>query len=174
MTLYRVCCIEYTWLFVNGQCYAVLCNFFSKCIFLAFKEFDNSKSTQHFEHVWFDSTHLFEYSFLISVCDWNLYHRTYLLDLEIKKFNMDYILITWSLGYHTYIIVPCNPLSSITAQLHLTPHALCVLILYGTYSLKLTSKDRFEKFFMAICIYSQSFSQNSAARKLTWKLWPHV
>ena len=25
MTLYRVCCIEYTWLFVNAQFYAVLC-----------------------------------------------------------------------------------------------------------------------------------------------------
>ena len=31
-TLYRVCCIEYTWLFVNAQCYDVLCILNSKCI----------------------------------------------------------------------------------------------------------------------------------------------
>ena len=33
MILYRVCCIEYTWLFVNAQFYAVLCISHSKCIF---------------------------------------------------------------------------------------------------------------------------------------------
>ena len=32
-TLYRVCCIEYTWLFVNAQCFAVLCISHSKYIF---------------------------------------------------------------------------------------------------------------------------------------------
>ena len=32
-TLYRVCCIECTWLFVNAQFYAVLCISHSKCIF---------------------------------------------------------------------------------------------------------------------------------------------
>ena len=46
---------------------------------------------------------------------------------------------------------------------------LCVLILYisgGTYSLKTTSNDRFfEKLFMAILFYSQSFCQKSAERK---------
>ena len=46
-TLYRVCCIEYTWLFVNAQCYAVLCISHSKCIFfLAFKQFDSTKPIQ--------------------------------------------------------------------------------------------------------------------------------
>ena len=32
-SLYRVCCIEYTWLFVNAKFYAVLCISHSKCIF---------------------------------------------------------------------------------------------------------------------------------------------
>ena len=32
-TLYRVCCTEYTWLFVNAQFYAVLCISHTKCIF---------------------------------------------------------------------------------------------------------------------------------------------
>ena len=31
--LYRVCCIEYTLLFVNAQFYAILCISYSKCIF---------------------------------------------------------------------------------------------------------------------------------------------
>ena len=30
-TLYRVCCIEYTWLFVNAQFYGVLCISHYKC-----------------------------------------------------------------------------------------------------------------------------------------------
>ena len=44
-TLYRVCCIEYTWLFVNAQFYAVLCISHSKCIFLEFKQFNSTKPT---------------------------------------------------------------------------------------------------------------------------------
>ena len=32
-TLYRICCIEYTWLFVNAQCYVVWCISYFKCIF---------------------------------------------------------------------------------------------------------------------------------------------
>ena len=32
-TLYHVCCIEYTWFFVNAHCYAVLC---SLCTSVAF------------------------------------------------------------------------------------------------------------------------------------------
>ena len=46
---------------------------------------------------------------------------------------------------------------------------LCVLILSisgGTYSLKSTPKDRFfEKLYMAVLLYSQSFCQKSAERK---------
>ena len=46
---------------------------------------------------------------------------------------------------------------------------LCVLILYvsaGTYSLMSTPNDRlFQKLFMAIFIYSQSFDQKSAEKK---------
>ena len=45
---------------------------------------------------------------------------------------------------------------------------VCVLILYisgGTYSLKSTPNDRFEKLFIAIFIYSQSFCPKSAERK---------
>ena len=33
-SLYRICCIEHTWLFVNAQCYALLCISYSKYIFL--------------------------------------------------------------------------------------------------------------------------------------------
>ena len=39
-TLYRVCYIEYTWIFVNVQFYAVLCIFFFFFFFLEFKQFD--------------------------------------------------------------------------------------------------------------------------------------
>ena len=41
-TLYRVCCIEYIWLFVNAQCYAVLRITNSKRICLALKQFDST------------------------------------------------------------------------------------------------------------------------------------
>ena len=53
---------------------------------------------------------------------------------------------------------------------------LCVLILYisdGTYSLKSTPNDRFEKIFMEIFIYSQSFCQKSAERKSPKKYFSH-
>ena len=36
--LYRVCCSEYSWLFVNALFYAVLCIPHSKCIFLTFNQ----------------------------------------------------------------------------------------------------------------------------------------
>ena len=52
MTLYRVCCIEYTWLFVNAQFCAVLCILHSKCIFLAFKQFDSPKPTLLLKNIW--------------------------------------------------------------------------------------------------------------------------
>ena len=48
-TLYRVCCIEYIWLFVNAQCYVVLCISYSKWIFLAFKQFNSTKPIQIFK-----------------------------------------------------------------------------------------------------------------------------
>ena len=49
-TLYRICCIEYTRLFVNAQCYTVLC--ISKCRFLAFKQFDSTKPIQLLKNIW--------------------------------------------------------------------------------------------------------------------------
>ena len=52
MTLYRVCCIEYSWLFVKAQYYAVLWISHSKCIFLAFKQFDSPKPTQILKNIW--------------------------------------------------------------------------------------------------------------------------
>ena len=51
-TLHCVCCIEYTWLFVNAQFYAVLCISHSKCIFLAFKQFDSTKPTILLKNIW--------------------------------------------------------------------------------------------------------------------------
>ena len=69
---------------------------------------------------------------------------------------------------HTYIIDHYNSSVRITIWLH-TALMLCALILYvsgGTYSLKSTLKDRiFEKLFMAITIYSQSFCQKFTERK---------
>ena len=44
-TLYRVCYIEYTWLLLNAQFYAVLCILHSKSIFLTFKQFDETDTT---------------------------------------------------------------------------------------------------------------------------------
>ena len=68
--------------------------------------------------------------------------------------------------YITYIIGHYNPS---TRTEFLTPLMLCVLILYisgGTYNLKSAPNDRFfEKLFMAIFIYFESFCQKSAERK---------
>ena len=60
-TLYRVCCIEYTWLFVNAQFYAVLCISHSKCNFLAFKQFDSSKPTLLLKNIW-KHAHIFAFT----------------------------------------------------------------------------------------------------------------
>ena len=51
-TLYRVCCIEYTRLFVNTQFYAVLCISYFKCIFLGFKQCDRTKPTLLLKNIW--------------------------------------------------------------------------------------------------------------------------
>ena len=73
----------------------------------------------------------------------------------------------WNIqSLHTYIIGHYNPL----VRIILTPRMLCVLILYisgGTCSLKSsTPNDRFfEKLFMAVLIYSQSFCRKYTERK---------
>ena len=47
--LYSVCCIEYTWLFVNAQCYAVLyIAYFKRFFFLAFEQFDSAQNRHNF------------------------------------------------------------------------------------------------------------------------------
>ena len=51
-TLYRVCCIECTWLLVNAQLCAVLCISLSKCMFLAFKQFGSRKPTLLLKNIW--------------------------------------------------------------------------------------------------------------------------
>ena len=47
MTLCRVCCIEYTWLFVNAQCYVVLCISYSKWIFFFWYSHNLKARNQH-------------------------------------------------------------------------------------------------------------------------------
>ena len=49
MTLYRVCCIEYTWLLLKAQCYAILCISYSKCIFFFC---DTPKPTQLLKNIY--------------------------------------------------------------------------------------------------------------------------
>ena len=70
---------------------------------------------------------------------------------------------------HTYIIGHYNPSVWIIDLVSHTTYVVWVLILYisgGTKSLKSTPNDRFfEKLFMTIFIYSQSFCQKSAKRK---------
>ena len=67
----------------------------------------------------------------------------------------------------TWLVV--TTLQSILLTQFLTSLMLCVLILYisgGTESLNSTPNDSFfEKLFMAVLIYSQSFCQKSAERK---------
>ena len=50
-TLYHVSCIEYTWLFMNGQREVVLCISYTKCIFLAFKQFDSTKPIKQLKNM---------------------------------------------------------------------------------------------------------------------------
>ena len=47
MTLYCVSCTEYTCLFVNGQCYAVLFISYSKCIFWHSNNYQQQACTQY-------------------------------------------------------------------------------------------------------------------------------
>ena len=70
-TLYRVSYIKYTWLFVNAQFYAVLCISHSKCIFLAFKQFDSAKPTLFLKNIWKD-IHIFFHSHILIA--WNQYN----------------------------------------------------------------------------------------------------
>ena len=44
-TLYHVCCIEYSWMFLNAQIYAVCVFRIPNVFFLAFKQFDSTKPT---------------------------------------------------------------------------------------------------------------------------------
>ena len=69
LTHTHVCCIEYTWLFANAQCYDVLCISNSKCIFLTFKQFDSTKPTQHLKNI---------YTFFsFAQCDLETYEENY-------------------------------------------------------------------------------------------------
>ena len=68
---------------------------------------------------------------------------------------------TFTLQIHTYIIGITTLQSGLLTQF-LTPLMLCVLIINisgGTYSLKSTPNDRFEKLFMAILFMVISFLQ---------------
>ena len=69
----------------------------------------------------------------------------------------------------TYIIGHYKPSVRIIDLVSHTTYDVCVLILYisgETYSLKSDPNDRFfEKLFMAILFYSQSFCQKFAERK---------
>ena len=60
-TLYRVCCIENIWLFVNAQCYAALYISYSKCIILAFKQFDSPKPKLFLKNIW-KHIHIFPFT----------------------------------------------------------------------------------------------------------------
>ena len=65
-----------------------------------------------------------------------------------------------SVVIHTYIIGHYNPSVRIIDLVSHTTYVVCVNFLYisgGTYSLKLTPNDRFEKLFHGNFIYSQSF-----------------
>ena len=67
--LYRMCCIEYTWLFVNAQFYAVFCVFRIPNVYflafnqfdisLAFKQFDSTKPIQLLKNMWAIHTTLY-------------------------------------------------------------------------------------------------------------------
>ena len=65
-TLYRVCCMEYTWLFVNAHFFAVLCIVHSKCIFFYYFLYLNNfiarnqhcfRETYQNIHTFFSFTH---------------------------------------------------------------------------------------------------------------------
>ena len=62
MTLCRVCCIEYIWLFANAQCYDVLCISTSKCIFFLLS---NNLIAQDQQNIW----KIYEENVCISVSD---------------------------------------------------------------------------------------------------------
>ena len=69
-TLFRVLCIEYTWLFVNAQFYAVLCISYSKCIFFFFWHLNNliaRKTNITFEKHMKTYTHFFHSHNLIAI-----------------------------------------------------------------------------------------------------------
>ena len=89
---------------------------------------------------------------------------TWAIDVVREAFDF---LLDKHLGF-TYIIGHYNPSVRTIGQVSHTT-CVCVLILYingETYILKSTPNDRlFDKLFMAICIYSQSFCHKSAERK---------
>ena len=94
---------------------------------------------------------------------------------KFERFYIPYIMASYKSFTHTYIhtfIGHYNTSVRITAWLF-TPLMSCVLILYisgGTYSLKSTPNDRlFGETFHGNFIYSASFCQKSAERKLPKK-----
>ena len=83
----------------------------------------------------------------------------FLIQFSVRCFN----------NIHTYIIDHQNPSMRIIGLVSHTTYVGYVNFIHkwrGTYSLKSTPKDKFfEKLFMAVLIYSQSFCQKSAERK---------
>ena len=104
-SLYRVCCIKYTWLFVNAQFYAVLRIFHCKCIFffLSFKQL-----ITRYQHYFWNQPKPIQ---LLKTCKkmcrsvWNFYMKiinskhTLLYNLpkiySIQRYNGLYALTNW-------------------------------------------------------------------------------
>ena len=76
-TLYRVCCIEFTWLYVNAQFYVVLCISYFKCIFFWHSHNSIPWNQYNFlKNFWkhmgnsYDFVSCMLYWILLVVCEW--------------------------------------------------------------------------------------------------------
>ena len=122
-TLYRKCCIEYTWLFVNAHCYDVLCISNLKNIFLAFKQLDSMKPIQLLKNIW-KLIHIF---FICSI--W--YHEnntTFFINIWKKmciKVSDFYMKIINNKRILLYIYKSNNTLITTIQQLVWIAHIFC-------------------------------------------------
>ena len=79
-------------------------------------------------------------------------------------------LVAHTTYVHTYIIGHYNLSVKIIDLVSHTTYVVCVNFIYKSRHLKSTPNDRFfEKLFMAVLIYSQSFCLKSAARESSKK-----
>ena len=160
MTLYRVCCIEYTWLLFR----------FPNVFFLGFKQFDSMKPIQLLKTYEKNVYKCIGFTFTLHYMKIINNKHTLLYNLptihSIQRYN-GLCELTKCL-IHTYIIGHYNPSVWITDLVSHTTYVVCVNFIHKWRDLQFKVDSEWQSFwetFHGNFIYSQNFCQKSAERK---------